>query len=92
MGILSHTLLSWGKRKFYGYIKKKKWKTSTSIYMRNQAAKNKKEDNTFEETFYLLNEKHNQTVEENKIIRVKIIMHYKQIKEEMKYQGKFFKD
>ncbi|KAK4376529.1 hypothetical protein RND71_002825 [Anisodus tanguticus] len=62
------------------------------VWFKKLAAKNQKKSKALEEILSLVNEKHRQTVEENKIIRLKTKMHYEQNKEEMEYQEQFFKD
>ncbi|MCD9560142.1 protein suppressor of gene silencing [Datura stramonium] len=44
------------------------------------------------ETLHLMSEKHYQTVEENKILKLKTIMHYEENKEETVYQQQFLED
>ncbi|KAG5604498.1 hypothetical protein H5410_025990 [Solanum commersonii] len=62
------------------------------VWFKTEAAKNKKLSKALEETLTLVSEKHRQTVEENKIIRMKMKMHCEQNKEEMESQQNFFKD
>ncbi|KAK4715828.1 hypothetical protein R3W88_014166 [Solanum pinnatisectum] len=62
------------------------------VWFKTEAAKNKKKYKALEETLPLVSEKHRQTVEENKIIRMKMKMQCEQNKEEMESQQNFFKD
>lgn len=62
------------------------------IWFKNKAAKHQMQAKALEESLSLVSEKHRQTLEENKIVRLKTKMHHEQIKEEMEYQEHFFKD
>ncbi|PHT47975.1 hypothetical protein CQW23_12183 [Capsicum baccatum] len=62
------------------------------IWFKNKAAKHQMQAKALEESLSLVSEKHRQTLEENKIVRLKTKMHHEQIKEEMEYQEQFFKD
>ncbi|KAJ8548088.1 hypothetical protein K7X08_021324 [Anisodus acutangulus] len=62
------------------------------VWFKNLAAKNQKKSKALEEILSLVNQKNRQTVEENKIIRLKMKMRYEQNKKEMEYQEQFFKE
>ncbi|XP_059308353.1 protein SUPPRESSOR OF GENE SILENCING 3 [Lycium ferocissimum] len=62
------------------------------IWFKNKAAKHQMQAKALEESLSLVSEKHRQTLEENKIVRLKTKMHHEQIKEEMEFQEQFFKD
>ncbi|TMW97004.1 hypothetical protein EJD97_006393 [Solanum chilense] len=62
------------------------------IWFKNKAAKHQMHAKALEESLSLVSEKHRQTLEENKIVRLKTKMHHEQIKEEMEFQEQFFKD
>lgn len=62
------------------------------IWFKNKAAKHQMQAKALEESLSLVSEKHRQTLEENKIVRLKTKMHHEHIKEEMEYQEQFFKD
>ncbi|KAJ8563155.1 hypothetical protein K7X08_031607 [Anisodus acutangulus] len=62
------------------------------VWFKNKAAKHQMQAKALEESLSLVSEKHRQTLEENKIVRLKTKMHHEQIKEEMEFQEQFFKD
>lgn len=53
------------------------------IWFKNKAAKHQMQAKALEESLSLVSEKHRQTLEENKIVRLKTKMHHEQIKEEV---------
>nr|AHV82104.1 suppressor of gene silencing 3 [Nicotiana benthamiana] len=61
-------------------------------WFKNKAAKHQMQAKALEQSLTLVSEKHRQTLEENKIVRLKTKIHHEQIKEEMEYQEQFFKD
>ncbi|XP_019257312.1 PREDICTED: protein SUPPRESSOR OF GENE SILENCING 3-like isoform X3 [Nicotiana attenuata] len=62
------------------------------IWFKNQAAKHQKRAKATEESLRLVSEKHRQTIEENKIVRLRTKMHHERNKEEMEYLEQFFND
>nr|XP_016509673.1 PREDICTED: protein SUPPRESSOR OF GENE SILENCING 3-like isoform X1 [Nicotiana tabacum] len=62
------------------------------IWFKNQASKHQKRAKATEESLRLVSEKHRQTVEENKIVRLRTKMHHERNKEEMEYLEQFFND
>ncbi|MCD9643384.1 protein suppressor of gene silencing [Datura stramonium] len=61
-------------------------------WFKKQVAMNQKKSEALEEILALVSEKHRQTLEENKVVRLKTKMHYEENKEETEYQEQFFKD
>lgn len=53
------------------------------IWFKNKAAKHQMQAKALEESLSLVSEKHRQTLEENKIVRLKTKMHHEHIKEEV---------
>ncbi|XP_070038194.1 protein SUPPRESSOR OF GENE SILENCING 3-like [Nicotiana tomentosiformis] len=62
------------------------------IWYKNKAAKHQKWAKASEESLKLVSEKLRQTIEENKIVRLRTKMHHEGNKEEMEYLEKFFND